>query len=178
MPMKALTICQPYASLIVGWAGIDAADVKRVENRSWPTRYRGPLLIHAGCSTKWMKTWDGPTPGDDNQAMSFGYIVGSVEVVNCLTIEVVRKLAAKKLEMEWLKYYASGPWCWILRRPRRLITPIVYRGRQGLFNVPDDVLAGANWERQCRVCRCTELDACPGGCHWVEDDLCSSCEGE
>ena len=31
--MKALTVCQPYASLIVGWPGIEAADVKRVENR-------------------------------------------------------------------------------------------------------------------------------------------------
>ena len=28
---------------------------------------------------------------------------------------------------------------------------------------------------QCRVCGCSELDPCPGGCFWVEDDLCSSC---
>ena len=29
--------------------------------------------------------------------------------------------------------------------------------------------------RQCRACGCTETDACPGGCSWVELDLCSSC---
>lgn len=29
--------------------------------------------------------------------------------------------------------------------------------------------------RTCRVCGCTDYQACPGGCHWVEDDLCSSC---
>lgn len=46
--MKCLTVCQPYASLIVGWEGIDQADVKRVENRKWRPAYRGPLLIHAG----------------------------------------------------------------------------------------------------------------------------------
>lgn len=30
-------------------------------------------------------------------------------------------------------------------------------------------------ERRCRVCSCTELQACPGGCSWVGTDLCSSC---
>jgi len=30
-------------------------------------------------------------------------------------------------------------------------------------------------ERTCRVCGCTDDQACEGGCHWVEDDLCSSC---
>lgn len=35
---------------------------------------------------------------------------------------------------------------------------------------------------RCRVCGCTDDNACPGGCYWVEDDLCSKCaeadEGE
>lgn len=30
-------------------------------------------------------------------------------------------------------------------------------------------------ERTCRVCGCTEDNACEGGCSWVEEDLCSSC---
>ncbi|HGM6050898.1 TPA: helix-turn-helix domain-containing protein [Stenotrophomonas maltophilia] len=30
-------------------------------------------------------------------------------------------------------------------------------------------------ERRCRVCSCTDLQACPGGCSWVGADLCSSC---
>ena len=46
--MKALTVCQPYASLIVGWPGIAIEDIKQIENRNWKTSYRGPLLIHAG----------------------------------------------------------------------------------------------------------------------------------
>lgn len=29
--------------------------------------------------------------------------------------------------------------------------------------------------RACRDCGCTETRACPGGCSWVEEDLCSSC---
>ena len=30
-------------------------------------------------------------------------------------------------------------------------------------------------EQVCRVCGCTEGNACPGGCWWIEDDLCSEC---
>ena len=39
--MKALTVRQPWASLI-------AAGVKTIETRSWSSEYRGPLAIHAG----------------------------------------------------------------------------------------------------------------------------------
>jgi len=28
----------------------------------------------------------------------------------------------------------------------------------------------------CRVCGCWELQACEGGCSWVEPDLCSKCK--
>ncbi|OPY74738.1 MAG: hypothetical protein A4E64_02160 [Syntrophorhabdus sp. PtaU1.Bin058] len=29
----------------------------------------------------------------------------------------------------------------------------------------------------CRKCGCSNNNACPGGCFWVEDDLCSQCAG-
>ena len=45
--MKALTICQPYAEMI-------ANHEKPIENRTWPTSYRGPLAIHAGKSRAWL----------------------------------------------------------------------------------------------------------------------------
>ena len=32
--------------------------------------------------------------------------------------------------------------------------------------------------RRCRVCGCTDDHACPGGCYWVEEDLCSECVGK
>src|SRR6476620_4962366 len=38
--MKALTLTQPWATLI-------ASGAKRVETRSWGTSYRGPVAIHA-----------------------------------------------------------------------------------------------------------------------------------
>ncbi len=33
-------------------------------------------------------------------------------------------------------------------------------------------------ERTCRVCGCTDSTVCPGGCDWVERDLCSACAGK
>lgn len=30
-------------------------------------------------------------------------------------------------------------------------------------------------EQVCHICGCSDLMACPGGCAWVEPDLCSSC---
>ena len=29
---------------------------------------------------------------------------------------------------------------------------------------------------KCRICGCSDEHACPGGCYWVEDDLCSRCD--
>lgn len=40
-PMKALSLWQPWASL---WA----CGAKKYETRSWATKYRGPIAIHAG----------------------------------------------------------------------------------------------------------------------------------
>ncbi len=42
----------------------------------------------------------------------------------------------------------------------------------GEFVVPEDGV------RQCRVCGCTENNACDGSCWWVEHDLCSNCVGK
>lgn len=30
-------------------------------------------------------------------------------------------------------------------------------------------------EQTCRECGCTQFNACPNGCWWVEEDLCSDC---
>ena len=43
--MKAITIKQPFASLI-------AAGLKEYEFRTWKTKYRGEILIHAGKAVK------------------------------------------------------------------------------------------------------------------------------
>ncbi|EOC1198838.1 ASCH domain-containing protein [Cronobacter sakazakii] len=59
--MKAISIRQPWAWLIVNGH-------KDIENRSWNTKYRGPVLIHAA-STK-------PTPGEWYEAQRIAAALG------------------------------------------------------------------------------------------------------
>lgn len=73
--MKALTILQPWAHLI-------AFGAKRVENRSWITGYRGPLVIHAGKSDRLITERD----RELYPAMAFGAIVAVAELVECVRL--------------------------------------------------------------------------------------------
>ena len=45
MLMKILSLRQPYAYLVT-------RGTKNIENRSRPTRYRGPFLVHASLNEK------------------------------------------------------------------------------------------------------------------------------
>lgn len=77
--MKALTICQPYAELI-------ARGSKRIENRTWPTAYRGPLVIHAGKSRDWL---DPDTDAIDypDGDLVFGAFIAIADLVGCRRVE-------------------------------------------------------------------------------------------
>lgn len=150
--MKAITICQPYAALIL--LPTSHPDHKFVENRTWPTSYRGPLLIHAGKSRSWLHGYVGGFNGlphvDD---LPFGAIVGVAELSRCDSIRDLmnichgvtdasskEKLAAKTIRAH---KHTEGPFCWVLKNIRKFNTPIPYRGAQGLFDVPDEVVAEA-----------------------------------
>lgn len=50
--MKALTLTQPWAAMV-------AIGAKRIETRSWSTKYRGPLLIHAAAGLGPVGGWKG-----------------------------------------------------------------------------------------------------------------------
>lgn len=120
-PMYALTVCQPWAYAIV-------AGHKRLENRSWGTAHRGPLLIHAGLSRQWMDEGteflraQGIEPPDD---LAFGAILGQANVVD------VRPVAECRSDP-----YAFGPLCWVLDCPLMLPQPVPFAGKQGLWRVP------------------------------------------
>ena len=73
--MKVLTIKQPWATLIM-------QKDKRFEFRSWQTKYRGDLLIHAGkgIDKEAMKRLEKYIPSD----MPTGKILGKVNLVDCI----------------------------------------------------------------------------------------------
>lgn len=127
--MKALTICQPYAELI-------ARGDKRVENREWPTRYRGPILIHAGKSRDWLNgETDIELANEFGRRIEFGAIVAKAQLVACLHIDDIDRGKYDK-DFPWLRdhNHTSGTWCWILDEVERLPEAIVWRGAQGLWD--------------------------------------------
>lgn len=75
--MKVLTIKQPWATLIM-------QGDKRFEFRSWQTKYRGELLIHAGkgIDKEAVKRLANYLP----QELPQGKILGKVTLVDCIKI--------------------------------------------------------------------------------------------
>lgn len=149
--MKALTICQPYAHLIC----LPETDPrhKRVENRTWPTNYRGPLAIHAGKSRDWLTIERGDNGMDwdanyelEVAGLDFGAVIATATLVACVRMSDSGHLSPKaETDYPWLRthQHANGPWCWILDDVKRLPAPVSYRGAQGLFDIPDSVLVSA-----------------------------------
>ena len=73
--MKTLTVLQPWGSLIV-------AGFKDAENRSWRTKYRGRLRIHAAVRFDQDANEEyGHLLGDD---FPLGSLIGSVTLTDCI----------------------------------------------------------------------------------------------
>jgi activating signal cointegrator 1 len=157
--MKTISLWQPWATLVVLGA-------KQIETRSWPTRYRGPLAIHA--SQKWnTQLWNlcqsSPfhevltengfsNEAGDARGLPLGCILGTVNVEDCYCSsffhvdrgDLCLSPQIRGDEEIWISRreqafgdYSPGRWGWLLSNPVMLPEPIPYRGRQGLFDVPD-----------------------------------------
>lgn len=123
MTIRILSIRQPWAYWIIHRG-------KDVENRTWSTKYRGPLLIHAGQSfdrtaLDWMIT-AGLAPDSIDKEWPKGGIVGSVNLVDCV----------QDYDSPWF----FGPYGFVLRDPQPLDF-IPYRGQLGLFKPGSELLS-------------------------------------
>jgi hypothetical protein len=148
--MKTLTIKQPWAALIVH-------GIKDIENRTWPTKFRGRILIHAGASSVGslhevttaaqkvsfcdqamgsMKAFDCQNLSDARSA-----IIGSVEIVDC--VENHPSVWAENNEDLPVDGEIIKPiYNWVLANPILFDNPILdVKGRLSLWeysgNVPD-----------------------------------------
>lgn len=129
--MKAITVLEPWASLIV-------FGPKRIENRSWLATYRGNLAIHAGKSLRLLRD-----PEILALAARFGVtatmckeragcLLGWTALLDCVPIAKVRA-----------NPFALGPWCFLLDEPTALTTPLPWKGQLSFFDVPDELLVAA-----------------------------------
>lgn len=122
--MKALTVKQPWASLIV-------QGFKDIENRTWKIQYRGKILIHAALLHDKCE-WDALTKEQrlelpceiPCQKLPKGAILGSVEIVDCI----------KNHPSVWAE---KGMWNWVLDNAILFPKPIPAKGKLSLWDYPN-----------------------------------------
>lgn len=117
--MKALSIKQPWATMIL-------CGPKHVENRTWETNYRGRLLIHAG------KNIDREAIRRFSAIYSFDELPSGILGV-CDLVNVSRMVRSSWHEVGMVGFY--------LGNVRRFKQPIPFKGRLGIFDVPDELVA-------------------------------------
>lgn len=128
-PLKMLTVRQPWASAIML---VEAP--KTIENRTWATRVRGTIGIHAGQSIDRRAYGYG---GDlDLVALSeakrlAGFVLGTVGLVGCHRQDDDHCQFIGCRRNMWAQF-SDDPvhpiWHWELVEPRPLITPIRAKG--------------------------------------------------
>ena len=123
--MKALTIKEPWASLIIN-------GYKEYEFRSWKTNYRGKILIHAGKSLEKDRAIKFK---DYNLEYSSGEIIGEAELVDC--IKVTEEFDKKLKQINPIVYGNSGHvenYSWKLENIKKYDEKIEVNGKLGLWN--------------------------------------------
>jgi hypothetical protein len=123
--LKAITVKPVWA-----WAIIYAG--KNIENRSWPTHFRGPVAIHASKNMSRSEyeeaknlvppRWRNKLPAYED--LPRGVIIGVVEIVDCVT----------ESKSPWY----LGDYGFVLKN-RRPVKPIPCSGALSFWNLPPEI---------------------------------------
>ena len=113
---KALSIRQPYAWLI-------CKGFKDIENRSWPTKFRGRIYVHAGVSKVYLKN----SVNDNKTRLSPGQIDEYSAVMNTLAYGAITESSSP-----WF----TGKYGFLLSNPVLYDHAIPCKGKLNFFK-PD-----------------------------------------
>ena len=151
--IKAITLYQPWASLV-------AMGEKMIETRSWSTRYRGELAIHASkrfspeeqkfCNREpFRSALVANNVCRIERDLPLGMVIAVCKLVDCVIIDpenpiIIGTIVDLRLEKEVfippdepeLSFgdYTPGRYAWILDEVRMLPDPIPASGMLGLWN--------------------------------------------
>jgi hypothetical protein len=139
--MKTLTLTQPWATLV-------AVGVKRIETRSWTTKYRGPIAIHAAKGfPKWAREFTlEPECYEAVRGRSDGpYVLGAVlatatlvDVLPTVSVGCLSGVFDDYPELKTIREmsfgdYSEGRYGWVLENVQQLPMPIEAKGALGLW---------------------------------------------
>lgn len=156
--MKALTLHQPWASLI-------AVQLKTIETRSWPTKYRGPMAIHAGKrrmnGVDELRLWydnrdalESQLDTDNWETLPLGMVVATAILIDVVPTGrvgfvppsdpwVITKgwhrasgdfdYTARQAQRE-MGDFTPGRWAWVFDDIQASPIPIIATGHQGLWD--------------------------------------------
>ena len=121
--MKCLSICQPFAELII-------QGKKTIELRKWNTKFRGEFLVHAARKIR----------EDDCKRMKIspitivtGAIIGKVKLVDVKQYNSTKELQDDKKKHHALTNLNENKFGFILTEPKKLSFPIPYSGKLNFF---------------------------------------------
>ena len=123
--MKCLSVCQPFATLIV-------QGKKTIELRRWNTDFRGQFLVHAPLK---IRRDDCKRLKIDEKRLTKGAIIGKAELYGIKKYKKtseVRKDFKKHLAS---KNFDTNRYGFLLKNAKQFRIPIVYKGQLGFFDV-------------------------------------------
>ncbi len=123
--MKALTIKQPWASLIIdGYKGY--------EFRSWKINYRGRILIHSG---KVLEKDMAERFKDYELENTLGAIIGEADLTDCILVnDEFTKMLRKIDPIVYGKSNHVETYAWKLENIKKYDKPIPTKGKLGLWD--------------------------------------------
>lgn len=137
--MKVITIRQPWATLI-------ALGEKKFETRSWRTKYRGKLGIHAGKNIDKAACRQEPIRsvlakhGYTDKNLPTGVILATCKLSNCIKVANELVMTAYFNNGEDNEYYfgdySEGRYAWELQDVQALENPIYAKGQLSLWEYP------------------------------------------
>ena len=127
--MKCLSVCQPFANLII-------QGKKTIELRKWNTKFRGEFLVHSPQKIRF----------DDCKRLKIksnlivGAIIGKVELIDVKEYQNATQMKSDSKKHLGVNNTTSDKYGFILQNPKQLRVPIPCNGQLNFFDFKPEIV--------------------------------------